>query len=130
MENILNVKRYALNILLLSISFILVACGGETDGDDKTVESLDSSNDPVVLRLGHHHAVDGAVDQLAVKFAEIVEDKSGGSIDVQVYPGAQLGQELELVEGINLGTLEMSIVSPALLEDYSSIFGRSEERRV
>jgi tripartite ATP-independent transporter DctP family solute receptor len=69
----------------------------------------------VVIKLAHHHAPRGTVDQTANKFKEVIRAKSGGAIEVQVFPGGQLGQEMELIDGVHMGTIDMSIVSPSLM---------------
>jgi len=63
------------------------------------------------ISIGHvldaaHHYTDGAN-----KFKELVEDRSGGRIKVEVFPNAQLGGEREMLEGLQLGTFEMAMVS-------------------
>ncbi len=73
----------------------------------------------VVIKLGHHHLANGQVDNFAKKFAELVAQKTNGQAEVQVFPGAQLGQEGEAVEGIHLGTLQMTIGSSPFLDKYS-----------
>jgi tripartite ATP-independent transporter DctP family solute receptor len=63
------------------------------------------------LRLAHHHAVGGMVDQTANKFAELVAQKSGGALVVKVFPAAQLGQEPEAYGLVNSGAIDLSITS-------------------
>lgn len=70
-----------------------------------------------VLRLAHHHAVGGAVDKAANKFAELVAEKTDGRIEVRVFPGAQLGQEREAYDLVNQGAVDVSITSTAILEN-------------
>lgn len=47
------------------------------------------------------------LEHYITRFKEIVEDSSGGKIAVSLYPGAQLGGESTLVEGVQIGTIEM-----------------------
>jgi tripartite ATP-independent transporter DctP family solute receptor len=68
------------------------------------------------LRFAHHHAVGGQVDQTAQKFAEIVNTKSNGSIQIKVFPAAQLGQEREAFGLVNTGVLDLSITSLGILD--------------
>lgn len=44
------------------------------------------------------------------RFKERVEEASDGRIEARLYPGAQLGGESTLVEGVQLGTIEMVVV--------------------
>lgn len=43
------------------------------------------------------------------QFSEIVEDQSGGRIDVELYPANQLGQIPATVEGVSFGTIEVTL---------------------
>lgn len=49
--------------------------------------------------------------------AERVEELSGGQLIVQTYPGGQLGGERELLELVQIGTIELAKVSGAALEN-------------
>jgi TRAP-type C4-dicarboxylate transport system substrate-binding protein len=50
----------------------------------------------------------------AIKFKEVAERLSGGKLEVQVFGGAQLGGERDLLEGIRLGTVYMAVGTGAL----------------
>ncbi len=82
-----------------------------------------AAGENVVIKLGHHHAPGGIVDQAANKFKDVVRAKSGGTVEVQVFPGAQLGQEMEAIDGVHLGTMDMSLVSPGLMGKYHPAMG-------
>ena len=73
------------------------------------------------LRLAHHHAVGGTVDLTASKFAEIVAEKSKGTLIVKVFPAAQLGQEREAYGLLNTGVLDLSITSLGILDQVYPI---------
>ena len=68
------------------------------------------------LRLAHHHAVGGTVDQAANKFAELVNARTKGALQVKVFPAAQLGQEREAYGLANTGVVDLSITSLAILD--------------
>jgi tripartite ATP-independent transporter DctP family solute receptor len=68
------------------------------------------------LRLGHHHAVGGAIDIAATRFADLVSEKTNGRVDVRVFPAAQLGQERETYDLVEQGGLDISITSTGFLE--------------
>lgn len=65
----------------------------------------------VTLKLAH------AVEPLmplhsgAEKLAEIVEKKSNGQLKINVFPSAQLGGEKDITEGVQLGSIDMGIIS-------------------
>lgn len=43
-------------------------------------------------------------------FEKMVEEKSNGAFDVQIYPAAQLGDARTIVEGVQMGAIEMGDV--------------------
>jgi len=65
---------------------------------------------PIIIKYGHG----GPPDPLslpeqsgAVVFKDYVESRSGGRLKVEIYPACQLGSEREMLEGVQLGTVEM-----------------------
>ena len=62
----------------------------------------------VKLTLGHGAAIGNPRHEAAVKFAEVVKAKSGGRIEVQVAPSAQLGDDAAMVTAMRTGALDMS----------------------
>ena len=49
---------------------------------------------------------------------EKLTEKSGGKIDLQIFPSGQLGSERETVEQVQLGSLEMVKASCAQVESF------------
>lgn len=60
------------------------------------------------LTLGHGAAIGNPRHEAAVKFAELVKAKSGGRIEVQVAPAAQLGDDAAMVTALRTGALDLS----------------------
>lgn len=62
-----------------------------------------------VIKFAHHAPVTYPYQDGAIRFKEVAERISGGKLEVQVFGGAQLGGERDLLEGIKLGTIHMCI---------------------
>ncbi len=62
----------------------------------------------VKLTLGHGAAVGNPRHEASVKFAEVAKAKSGGRIEVQVAPSAQLGDDAAMVTALRTGALDLS----------------------
>jgi tripartite ATP-independent transporter DctP family solute receptor len=62
----------------------------------------------IKLTLGHGAAVGNPRHEAAVKFAELAKAKSGGRIEVQVAPSAQLGDDAAMVTALRTGALDIS----------------------
>ncbi|WP_255448369.1 TRAP transporter substrate-binding protein [Telmatospirillum sp. J64-1] len=72
-----------------------------------------ASAQEIELRFGHNIAVGTPTDLGAKRFAELVEERSGGTIRVLTYPGGQLGNEQQMIEGLQIGTLDMAAIAGA-----------------
>jgi len=64
---------------------------------------------PIVNNIDHPQGVG------AKKFAELIEQKSGGKIKVKVFAGGTLGGEQQVASGMQGGTIEVSMMAPAQL---------------
>jgi TRAP-type transport system periplasmic protein len=76
------------------------------------------SKGPIVLKLGHGIQNSHPAHLAAVQFAEEVKTKTNGQIEIQVYPNRQLGEEREIVEGLQLGTVDFVITSTGPLVSF------------
>ncbi|MFT2213990.1 TRAP transporter substrate-binding protein [Rhizobium giardinii] len=56
------------------------------------------------------------------KFAEIVKEKSGGKIDVKVFPAGMLGGDLQSVASLQGGLLQMSVMNAGLMASLAPDF--------
>lgn len=68
------------------------------------------------LRLAHHHTVGGQLDRAAHLLADRVAEMTDGELEIQIFPAAQLGQQNEAFEQMNLGVIDMTL-SPISLMD-------------
>lgn len=76
----------------------------------------------VTLKAGHVLAPTHPYQLGLEKFSQLVEEKTSGSVKVDVFHSSQLGNEREMIEGLQLGTLDMTLVSTAPLSGFSSQF--------
>ncbi|MBE3089032.1 MAG: TRAP transporter substrate-binding protein [Actinobacteria bacterium] len=82
-----------------------------------------SQEEKIILKFGHCHTVGSILDKTAHKFSEIVKEKSNDRVEVDIFPGAQLGQEKEAAEGVLMGSLQISFITPAFFQDIAKGFG-------
>lgn len=75
------------------------------------------------LTLAHNHDTKHPVHQGMEVFAAQVRDKSEGRIQIKIYPNAQLGNEREVLEQLQIGAVSMTKVSSLSLESFSPVFG-------
>ena len=75
------------------------------------------------FKLAENQPTDNPITQGMFKFAEIVNQKSGGSITVEVYPDAQLGNETETIDQVQAGTLDFARVNTSALASTADAVG-------
>jgi len=73
----------------------------------------------ISLKLALVVPLDSAEGQGGVHFKKLVEQKSGGDIEIKVYPGAQLGSSYEIIESQTAGTIELGLHGYDLFAKYS-----------
>lgn len=74
------------------------------------------------LRLAHALDVNHSVHKAMVRMAEELEKESGGKLTIQIYPNQQLGAERELLELLQLGSIDITKTSAAVVESFSPEF--------
>ena len=61
----------------------------------------------ITLKLGHIRVEASPTHKAALKFAELVAQKTGGEIEIKVFPNSQLGGALDMFTGMKAGSIEM-----------------------
>ena len=67
------------------------------------------------LKLGHDMPTDSAQHMAALKFADIVNHKSGGKVHVVVFPNQELGTDHQMIEAARAGKLAIILPPTAKL---------------
>ncbi len=99
------------------------AGGSTTSGDSGSGSSTsEPSGETYVLRLGDTLAEDHPYNVGARHFSDLVAEKTNGAVKIDVFGNSQLGAERDLLEGLQLGTVEMCVVSTAPLSGYTASF--------
>ncbi len=71
-----------------------------------------------VLKLAHGLEVSHPVHVAMVHMADRLAESSGGRLRVEIHPSGQLGEERELIEMLQIGSLAMTKVSASPLESF------------
>ncbi|MHB0869651.1 MAG: TRAP transporter substrate-binding protein [Chloroflexota bacterium] len=70
------------------------------------------------IRLGHTANTDMNYHKGSVKFADLVKERTGGQVNVQVFPNSQLGTEKDVTEQVKSGVTQMSTVGAAIVASF------------
>ncbi|WP_306573833.1 TRAP transporter substrate-binding protein [Anaerotruncus massiliensis (ex Togo et al. 2019)] len=116
-----------LTALVLILS--LAACGAAPSGQPAAPAPGDAPAAPadteapaqsvpdgaVTLKFGHVLAPGTPQHQGIAKFEELVEERTNGAVQIEIYPSSQLGDERELIEGMQMGTVDGYLGSTATM---------------
>jgi len=56
------------------------------------------------------------------KIGELIKEKTGGAVTLEVYGDLQLGNDCDLIEGLRTGSVQMTCVATAPLSDLTDTF--------
>jgi TRAP-type transport system periplasmic protein len=105
-----RVPRYGL-LRTLAVAatgaLLLAACAADDDEPDVAEPDEPEEVEPTTLTLGHIRTTDDPFHEGAERFAELVEEKTGGAYVVEVFPNAELGGTVDMFSGMQAGTIDM-----------------------
>lgn len=121
-------KRILLIISMVIVGLLLTACGGndsDTSSDAGSSDTADTeetadkgSGDVVTIKLGHGGATGDVLHQSVDVLSEYVEEHTDGQYIIENYGASQLGNERDLIEGVTLGTVDMTLVTNSPLGNF------------
>lgn len=132
----MKLKKIFAAVLAGAMVLSLAACGGGNDNPGGNTSGGGSGGGAgsgtqqpsggsaggasVTLSIGYTTASndDDPYHVTALRFKEIVEEKTEGRITVNEYPSSQLGSEPEMWEGMQIGTCDMAVMTNAYVSSY------------
>ncbi|WP_050182862.1 TRAP transporter substrate-binding protein [Domibacillus robiginosus] len=100
MKIIRNIMIVLVSSLAVSLIWIFVSTNDLAETEEVTL-----------IRFGHGAAETNERHLAVMHFKELIEEKSNGSMQVQVYPAEQLGSEAEMIESVSFNDLQMVAAS-------------------
>lgn len=126
----MKIKKLLTTVFLFAILLISAACGtletpeNEVASEGEEVEADDNnasekeSGDTVNLRLGHVFAEDDLIHENTVLMADLAEEYSNGELTIDVFSNSQLGGERELVEGVQMGSIDIGLAANSAVVNF------------
>lgn len=126
-------KKLIALLLALAMCLSLAACGSgtaesapaaETKAPEAaaTPDAAGPTYDTVTLKLSHHNAVDQPIHEALTKWAELLNEKSGGAITIDIYPAASLYNSTDAEDAVKLGTLDICLGDTSQLSNSLPAF--------
>ena len=90
------------------------------------LNACDTIQQKKTIKLAHGLDMSHPVHKAMEFMASDLEKRSGGTMAIEIYPNQQLGNERQCVELLQIGSLGMTKVSAAIMENFSpnmKVFG-------
>ena len=97
---------------------LMAGCGASST----TADTSYSAENPLVLTLAHGLSEAHTVHIAMTQFAEEVNEKTDGRVQVKIFPNGQLGSENENLEQLQAGVIAMTKVSAPGLATYNEAY--------
>jgi TRAP-type transport system periplasmic protein len=116
-------KKILFGLMMVIAILCLAACGSggkeASTGTKSTSGETSGSTKAKVLKVGSVNNDKHTLFAGYTKFKEIVEEKTKGSVKVEIYPNGLLGNDRTMIEGLQLGTIESVGVSTSMLANWA-----------
>jgi len=99
-------------LLVLFTSLLAVGCGSNKSTDNT------GKNKARVLKLGHKSSENHSWHKGALFFKELVEKRTDGNIQIDIYPNSLLGDQRTMTEAAQLGVVDIVLDSPSILTGF------------
>lgn len=107
-------KFLSLIAVSVMVSVLMIGCSSSDEKASNGEGSSNDSGDKLVLKLGHIQSENDLWHDGAIKFKEEVESLSDGNIEIEIHPNSTLGGDRDMVEGMQVGTVDFSLVAGVL----------------
>ncbi|MEG0378126.1 MAG: TRAP transporter substrate-binding protein [Eubacterium sp.] len=107
-------KKKLLSVLVgcfMICTIALSGCGSSDSGNSSTAST-------VTLKLNQVNNEKSVYYQAAQKFKEEVEKNTDGNVKIEIYSSGQLGNERDMVESMQYGTIDVGMVASAVLGSF------------
>lgn len=118
--------------MALTMGLSLAACGSsketaettapaastEETAETETAEAPAASGDVITINVGYENATTEPAAKAVEKWKELVEEKSGGSIVLELFPNSALGKKTDLIDQMIMGENVITVADGAFLADY------------
>ena len=99
-------KKIVKILMFILVMVSMIACGKDAETSKK--------DEVVVWKLGHNANKDHLWNKTALKFSELVSEKSNGKMEIKVFDNGQLGSETDMINSVRMGTLDMVLTGETL----------------
>lgn len=114
-----KIRKLFTAILTIAMVLSLAACSG-----DKTTDTASTDSDgPIVLKFGHSVNETSHWHYGLQKFKELVEEKTEGRYEIDIYANSQLGGERDQIESVMMNAQDGGVFAATVVSNSVSFLG-------
>jgi len=107
-------------LIALSLATVFIVAGCNTGGGTQQAATPTApAQETITLRLAEIHSADFPTTLGNFEFARLVGERTDGRINIEVFPGGQLGDETAVVQELVMGTIDFARVSVSPVTGFS-----------
>lgn len=116
-------KKLVIFLLLISLSLFPLLAACESGGNNDT-----AGEEPVVIQIGYENHPGEPIDLAVNKWKELIEERSNGTMKVELFPSSQLGSKDEIIDQMLAGSPVITLADGAFyaergVPDFGITFG-------
>ena len=121
----MNKRKLGLAVSLVLALSLLTGCGGNEQASKPTAtgekKDAGASTAAITLQLAHVNPSkdEDNLQHACLAFASKLKELSGGTMTVKVIGDSQLGSDREVIEGMQMGTVDMSLSMNSSLGSFN-----------
>ena len=129
-----TIRKLAAALMAAVMVLGLAACGGSSSGSSGAASPDSSStggtaaaapaNDgqKYTIRIGHSDTTANLIHISLEHFAEAVKERTNGQVEVQIFASEQLGSNAEMIEMVEMGSLDAMMLPSGQQANYCPKF--------
>lgn len=107
-----------LTSLVVAASLLAGCSGGQKKPEAPASPAQNVDSKPVTIQLAHVVNEQDGFHLAALKFKELVEQKTDKKVLIEIFPNATLGDERTLLEGMQMGTVDAGVITNGPIANF------------
>ncbi|MDD3347982.1 C4-dicarboxylate TRAP transporter substrate-binding protein [Oscillibacter sp.] len=116
----MNMKRAVASFLTLAMTLSLAACGSSSEQSASGGEAAKPAAEKIVIQVAHENNPGEPVFVAGEEWQRLVAEKSGGTMEIELFPSSQLGSKTDLIDQIIMGEPIITICDGSFLAEYGA----------